>query len=122
MSASLLVTERIVNGVVILHLAGRFVFEEGDEVFRERVAALVAGGHRAILVDLREVTNIDSGGVGSLAAMQLHTLKRRCRLKLLAPGERVLRVLHITHLESVFEIFTDEAAALRSFASNRVVA
>jgi anti-sigma B factor antagonist len=123
MSAPLVITRRTVGDVVILQLAGRLIFDEaGQHLLREEITGLVAGGQRYILVDLRGVTHMDSGGVGALAAVSLHVVKRNGSLKLLAPSDRVLRVLHITHLESVFEIFTEEQDAVRSFPRRRMPA
>jgi anti-sigma B factor antagonist len=116
MSAPLIITGRIAGDVVILQLEGRLIFDEpGQHLLREEVTSLVAGGRRHILLDLSGVTHMDSGGVGALAAVSLHVVKRNGSLKLLAPSDRVLRVLHITHLESVFEIFAEETDAVRSF-------
>src|SRR5688500_1349411 len=116
MSAPLIITGRTVGDVVILQLEGRLIFDEpGQHLLREEVTGLVAGGQRRILLDLRGVTHMDSGGVGALAAVSLHVAKRNGSLKLLAPSDRVLRVLRITHLESVFEIFAEEPEAVRSF-------
>jgi anti-anti-sigma factor len=50
--------------------------------------------------------------VGTLVAVHLHTVKRGGQLKLLNPSERVVRVLHITRLESIFDIFPEESAAV----------
>lgn len=116
MSAPLNITRRTDGDVVILQLAGRLIFDEaGQHLLREEITSLVAGGRRDILLDLRGVTHMDSGGVGALAAVSLHVVKRGGSLKLLTPSDRVLRVLHVTHLESVFEIFSEESDAVRSF-------
>jgi anti-sigma B factor antagonist len=116
MSAPLIITRRTAGDVVILQLEGRLIFDEaGLHVLREEVTGLVAGGQRHILLDLRGITHMDSGGVGALAAVSLHVVKRNGSLKLLTPSDRVLRVLHITHLESVFEVFAEESDAVRSF-------
>jgi anti-sigma B factor antagonist len=116
MSAPLIITRRNVADVTILQLEGRLIVDEaGQHLLHGQVTDLVASGHRSILLDLRGVTHMDSGGVGALAAVSLHVAKRNGALKLLSPGERVLRVLHVTHLESVFEIFEQESDALRSF-------
>jgi anti-sigma B factor antagonist len=64
---------------------------------------------------------MDSGSVGTLVAVHLHTLKRGGQLKLLNPSERVTRVLHITRLESIFEIFPTEADALRRFVTGHSI-
>jgi anti-sigma B factor antagonist len=117
MSAPLQITQRSAGGVTILELNGRLVFDEGDRMFKERVAAVVAAGHRDLVIDLRNVTYMDSGGVGSLVGMYLHVVRRGGQLKLLCPSARSCRVLRITHLITVFEVFEDEERAVASFAT-----
>ena len=114
--APLTITRRDVGPIVVFALDGRLKFdEEGDLLLREQVAAAVASGDHNILLDLRGVHQMDSGGVGTLVAAYLHVAKRGGKLKLLQPSERVKRVLHMTHLEEAFEIFETEADALRTF-------
>jgi anti-anti-sigma factor len=99
MTAPLTIAQRTAGRVVILELTGRLNFDEdGDRLLREQVAAVVAAGDLNILLDLGGVRQMDSGGVGTLVAVYLHTVKRGGRLKLLHPSERVNRVLHMTHL------------------------
>jgi anti-anti-sigma factor len=116
MTAPLTITQRNTGPVVILELTGRLIFDEdGDRLLRQQVAAVIAAGDRNILLDLHGVRQMDSGGVGTLVAVYLHALKRGGKLKLLRPSERVNRVLHMTHLESAFEVFEHEADAVRTF-------
>jgi anti-sigma B factor antagonist len=116
MTAPLTIAQRTAGRVVILELTGRLNFDEdGDRLLREQVAAVVAAGDLNILLDLGGVRQMDSGGVGTLVAVYLHTVKRGGRLKLLHPSERVNRVLHMTHLETAFEVFESETDALRTF-------
>lgn len=116
--AALNIVERRAGSVTFLDLSGHLVADEDDRIFQDRVADIVrAGQTKNILVDLRGITYIDSGGVGSLAAMLLHVRRRGGQFKLVRPSARVWRVLHITHLTGVFEIFDREDDALRSFAT-----
>jgi anti-sigma B factor antagonist len=113
MSTSLIITQKNVAGVTIVQLAGPLLYDdEGERLFRDQITSLVASGIKQILVDLGQVTHMDSGSVGTLVAVHLHTLKRGGAIKLLNPSERVSRVLHMTRLESIFEIFASEAQAL----------
>lgn len=116
MSAPLRITERSIGDVVIFHLAGHLVFDEGDRLLRERVMQALEAGSRFLIIDLCEVSYVDSGGIGALVEMYNQVNRRGGHLKLLCPSACADRVLHITHLSSVFEIFHDEDAAVRSMA------
>ena len=119
MDAPLQITQRTAADVVILMVSGRLIFSSGDEsVLRNEVAALVGAGERKLLVDLTRATHVDSGGVGSLVTAYLHTIRRGGQLKVVCPNERVCRVLKITHLDAVLDVFEDEAEALRSFETS----
>lgn len=115
--AALEIAERRLGTVTVVELRGRLVADDGDISFVTRIKALVAFGHTMLLVDLERVTYIDSGGIGALVSMFLHLTKRGGRLKLLRPADRVRRVLQMTRLVDVFEIFEDEDTAVRSFAT-----
>ena len=117
MPAPLQITQRSTAGVAVLEMGGQLVADEGDAAFKAQVGALVAAGCRSVLLDLSKVAYMDSGGAGVLAATYMHVARRGGALKLLRPSERVCRVLQITHLLSVFEVFDDEQTAMRSFAS-----
>ena len=116
MDAPLQITQRSKADVVILGVSGRLVFSGNEEsLLRNEVAALVSAGERKLVVDLSKATYIDSGGVGSLVTAYLHTVRRGGQLKVICPNERVCRVLRITHLTSVLDVFENESQALRSF-------
>lgn len=115
MPASLHITQRQVAGVLILELRGRLVADDGDRRFKELIAAAVDAGSHHVLVDLKDVTYIDSAGVGALVEGYLHVQHRDGRLKLLCPSDRACRILTITQLLSIFEVFVDEQEAVRSF-------
>jgi anti-sigma B factor antagonist len=117
MSVPLRITERVVNGVMVLQLDGHLVFDDGDRALRERVTDLVRAGVRLLLIDLHGLSYIDSGGVGALVEMDRHVVRAGGRLTLLCPSSCTIRALHITHLSTVFEIFQDEETAIRSMSS-----
>lgn len=115
MSAPLHITQRSVAGVIIFELHGRLIFEEGDEVLRECVASLIKTGPLSLLLDLRNVGYMDSAGIGAVVEAYLRLTRRGGQLKLLAPSDHVRRVLDITRLSTVLDIYDDEGAALRTF-------
>jgi anti-sigma B factor antagonist len=115
MPAPLQITQRSTGSVVILELSGQLKADEGDQEFRTYVAEIVRTGWTHVLINLAGVTHMDSGGAGTLVATYLHVVRRGGRLKLLGPTDRLRRVLEVTHLISVFDIYDNEDDALRSF-------
>lgn len=115
MTSCLEIAERRSDSVTILELTGRLIVDEGDSSFRDRVDSLVRAGTIHLLVDLRNVTYIDSGGVGALVSKYLTVKNKGGRLKLLCLSERACRVLRTAGLLQVFEVFENEKDALRSF-------
>ena len=113
MLAPLRITERPIGDTKLLELSGRLVFDDGDQILRERIHALVDAGSRRILLDLRDVTYVDSGGIGAVVEMYLHVTKVGGRLALMRPGPCARRVLQITHLMSALDVFEDEDTAIR---------
>jgi anti-sigma B factor antagonist len=110
--SALQITERTAGSVTIFSLSGSLTYDEGTRMLRQVVTHAVAGGARACLLDLEQITYLDSGGVGLLVAMFRHVTRRGGQLKLLRPSPPARRVLGITHLTGVFDIFDDEQDAL----------
>jgi anti-sigma B factor antagonist len=108
---------RQANDVMILDLKGRLTAGLGDQILREAVDELLAEGRRRILLNLSEVSFLDSAGVGELVA-GLKTARRfQAELKLLNVGERVYSTLDMARLLPTFEIYNDEAEAVSSYTS-----
>lgn len=120
MTAPLKITERRAGPVAVLELSGQLVADEGACQCLQQVSLLVIAGWLNVLVDLRNVSYIDSGGVGSLVAAFVHVSKRGGRLKILSPSPRASHVLDISGLDEVFEVFKNEEEAVRSFAAPAV--
>ena len=112
MPARLTIAERRVGTVTILELSGELVYDGGTRVLREAVTKAVTLGARAVLLDLRHLTALDSGGVGALVAMFRHVTRQGGQLKLLRPSATARHVLGIARLTGVFDIFDDEEGAL----------
>lgn len=116
MSSPLRITRRTEGDVGIFVLAGRLVYDEGTRAFRDTVKAAVDAGARACLLDLEQVSAMDSAGVGVLVEMYKHVTTRGGQLKLLHPSATARRVLGISHLTAVFDVFDDEPEAIRNLA------
>ena len=109
------IVERVVGDVTVLDLKGRLVVGDGDEAFRDVLNRLIHLGRLKILLNMDEVTYIDSGGLGAMVSKYISLCKRDGHLKLCHVRDRPLKVLQITRLMTVFEHFDSEAEALKSF-------
>ncbi len=104
------------NGTVtVLDVGGKITLGDGSVVIREAVKKLTADGVKNIVVNLGEVTYIDSSGIGELVSAFTTVSNGGGNLKLLNLTKRVHDLLQITKLYTVFEVFNDEAAAVASF-------
>ena len=111
----LITTTREVGGVTIADLTGRIVLGEESAHLRHLVSELLSQGHKKILLNLADVTYIDSSGLGNLINALAQARKQGGELKLLNLSPKVQDVMQITKLYTVFDILDDEAAAVRSF-------
>jgi anti-sigma B factor antagonist len=113
---SVKLTTRQVGDVCVVDAVGRITLGEGSSIFRDTIRDLVAKGEKKILVNLAEVTYIDSSGIGEMVSGFTTVTNHGGSLKLLNLSKRVQDLLQITKLYTVFEAFDDEAAAVRSFS------
>jgi anti-sigma B factor antagonist len=107
---------RQVGDVCVVDAVGRLTLGEGSSTFRDAVRGLVAQGNKKIVLNLGDVTYIDSSGIGELVSAFTTVTNQGGSFKLLSLTKRVQDLLQITKLYTVFEVFDDEAAAVASFA------
>jgi len=107
---------RQVNDITVIDVSGRITLGEGSSVIRDAVRDLIASGNKKILLNLGDVSYIDSSGVGELVSGYTSVTNAGGTLKLLNLTKRVKDLLQITKLYTVFDVHEDEAHALRSFA------
>lgn len=110
-------TERWVGDVTILDLKGRLVLDEGDVVLRARVNGLIGQSRLKIVINMQDVTYMDSCGVGALVEKYVSVRRQGGDVKLLHLMPRSHRILGITGLLKVFEAYNTEADAVTSFAA-----
>jgi len=108
-------TIRRVGDVTVLDLEGRIVLGQGSGELRNSVKNLLAAGNDKILINLAGVSYIDSSGLGELVAAYASVTCACRQIKLENVQTKVRDLLQIAKLNSVFETFTDEAMAIRSF-------
>ena len=104
------------NGdVTIVDTSGKLTLGEGTSTLRTKIRGLVAGGSRRIVLNLADVTYMDSSGLGELIAAHTTITTAGGEMKLLNLAKHVHDLLKVTKLYTVFEAFEDEASAVSSF-------
>ena len=107
---------RQVDGVTIVDLSGRITLGEGSVVLRDQIRDLLNKGTKKILLNLGDVSYIDSSGIGELVSAYTTVRNQGGELKLLNLTKKVHDLLQITKLYTVFDIKDDEATAIKAFA------
>jgi anti-anti-sigma factor len=109
------IVERRIGDVTILQLIGRLELETGDLILRDTINRLVDAGQVKLVLDMKEVTRLDSAGIGMLVSKYLTARRAGGTIKFLHPNERTDHLMDITKLTTVFEIYDDEESAVKSF-------
>jgi len=104
-----------VGDVLVLNLQGPITLGEGTQKLRALIHETLERGKKKILLNMAEVYYIDSSGIGELVAALTTTQRQGGKLKLLKLTQRVQDVVQLTKVYRVFDVFTDEDAAIRSF-------
>ncbi len=106
---------RHVDKVAIVDLSGRLTMGEAAGMLRDTIKELIAEDCKQIVLNLSDVSYIDSSGLGELVGAFATLSNRGGRLKLLNLQKRVHELMQITKLVTIFEVFEDEGKAVRSF-------
>jgi anti-sigma B factor antagonist len=104
------------DGVTILDLKGKITIGTGDILLRNAVQDAINGGATKVIVNMADVTTIDSSGVGELVSAYTTAMNRGAKVKLANLPAKVQDILHITQLITVFDVFDSEDEAVASFA------
>ncbi len=113
---SMKASTRQVDGITIVDLSGRITLGEGSVVLRDSVRDLLGKGEKRILLNLGDVTYIDSSGIGELVSAFTTVRNQGGDLKLLNLTKKVHDLLQITKLYTVFDVKDDETAAIQAFS------
>jgi anti-sigma B factor antagonist len=108
------VTTKTKDGILVVDCIGRIVFGEESSLLRETVKQAIAGNNRVVL-NLGEVSYIDSGGLGTLVALRTTAQNAGGTIKLTNLTKRVGDLLQVTKLLTVFDVYNSEAEAIDSF-------
>jgi anti-sigma B factor antagonist len=108
-------TYRDSGDVTVLDMGGRIVLGDGSALLRNTVKELLNDNRTKILINLADVNYIDSSGIGELVQAYTSVKNRGGELKLLHLTKKVHDILQITKLYTVFDVYSDETTAVRSF-------
>jgi anti-sigma B factor antagonist len=109
-------SQREVDGVTVITLDGRIVLGEESNALREKVKGLLAEGKKKIVLNVNNITFIDSAGLGTLVASHHTAKKEGASLRLCHLDNKFQQVLQITKLLTVLYISNTEAEAVASFS------
>jgi len=108
-------TYRDAGGVTVVDISGRITLGEGSALLRKTIRELLEDKRSNILLNLADVDYIDSSGIGELVSAYTAVKKCSGNLKLLQLTKKVHDLLQLTKLFTVFDVYSDENTALRSF-------
>src|SRR5437773_8133740 len=109
-------SSRQIDGVTVLDLSGRITLGEGSVILRDTIRDLIGRGQKRILLNLGDVSYIDSSGIGELVSAFTTVRNQGGELKLLNLTKKVHDLLQITKLYTVFDVKDDEASAVKAFS------
>jgi anti-sigma B factor antagonist len=111
------ISNRKSGSITIADLAGKIALGESNRALHEAIRGLTSAGEKNILLNLANVTVIDSSGLGELVASYASVERNGGSLKLTNLSDRFIELITITKLYTVFDIFDNEADALASFGT-----
>ena len=110
------VNKRQAGDVTILDLKGKITIGSGDVQLRNAVQDVMNSGATKVLINMQNVSTIDSSGIGELVSAYTTATNRGAKLKLINLPAKVTDILTITQLITVFDVFDSEKEGLASFA------
>ena len=113
---ALKMTQREVDGVTVVALDGRIVLGEESNALREKVKRLLAEGKKNTVLNMENITFIDSAGIGTLVTAHYAAKKEGASMRLCHLSTKFKELLQIVKLLTFFEVFDTEAAAVASFS------
>ena len=117
----LALTERQIGTVTVLDLVGKLTIDHDAQRLKDKINSLIQQGRTQIVLNLTDVSYIDSGGLGQLVASYGSVAKTNGGLKLLGVSKRNHDLLSITRLVTLFDAYDSEKEALESFRTHVTV-
>ena len=117
----LALTERQIGAVTVLDLVGKLTIDHDAQRLKDKINSLIQQGRTQIVLNLTDVSYIDSGGLGQLVASYGSVAKTSGGLKLLGVSKRNHDLLSITRLVTLFDAYESEKEAVESFRTHVTV-
>lgn len=111
------IDERMVGSAVVLDLHGKLMLGDGDGLLKDKIQSLMFQGQRQMVLNLSDLTYMDSSGLGELIASYASVVKQSGSLKISGLGKRLSDLLTIAKVLTVFDVYESEAEALQSFST-----
>lgn len=108
------------GGVVVMRPEGRIALGQNETTMREKLRELLENGETRIVLDLGEVTFMDSSGLAELITAHVTAERHNAEVKLASVGKNIAKLLDVTKLSYVFEIFDSSEDAVRSFEERKI--
>jgi len=108
-------TQRNHQGVIIIYPEGKITLGDGDQELGEAVRTALEQGARKIVINLTKVSYLDSSGVGELVGCYTSIKNRGGELRICGMNARIINLITMTSLHSVFEVKDTEEEALTGF-------
>lgn len=108
-------SRRMVRGVVVIDVSGRMTGIDTPGELKDHVNAAIGAGHRNVVLNMSQLSFVDSSFIGELVASCLAVARAGGTLKLACVVRRVQELLFITRLATIIETFETEADAVASF-------
>ena len=120
--SSLTINNRQVNGVTIVDVAGKIALGDSNTQLHQSLKQLVADGKKNVVLNMADVSGIDSSGLGSIVAGYSTLQSAGGSLKLMNLSDRIADIMTITKLYTVFDIYDTETDAVNSFGTSEASA
>jgi|KBSSwiStaDraftv2_1062776.scaffolds.fasta_scaffold89318_3 anti-anti-sigma factor len=108
------IRERVAGTVAVLEPLGRMVLGEHDTALKDRVVAQLGDGRRQFVLDLHQVSQMDTTGLAAVVNAYIAVQKQQGRIALVNPQKRVRELLRVTKLDTLFQVFDREDDAVES--------
>ena len=108
-------TKKTVDGILCISCSGRIVFGDESSMLREEVKKAIAEGQKRIVLNLGDVNYVDSGGLGTLVALDASARNGGSTIRLANLTKRIGELMQVTKLLTVFEVHNSEYEALEAF-------